>query len=101
MQRVEERVPTDEALRSIRTYADGVGPNTRLVNPQNADGLLLPPNDLVRRAHATGLLVHAGRPVRWPHRPHRALDRHDRCRRTGPEGPFPTETAVRSVKRKR
>ena len=51
-------MPTSEELRAIRTYADGIGPNTRLVVPALPDGSLLPPNDLVERAHALGLLVH-------------------------------------------
>jgi glycerophosphoryl diester phosphodiesterase len=55
---LEGRVPTDAELREIRTYADGIGPNTRLVIPANADGTLQPPTDLVARAHAAGLLVH-------------------------------------------
>jgi glycerophosphoryl diester phosphodiesterase len=58
VQLVERQVPSDEALRTIKTYADGIGPNTRLVLPQNADGTLQPPTDLVHRAHAAGLLVH-------------------------------------------
>lgn len=58
VQLVEREVPTDAALRAIKTYADGIGPNTRLILPQNADGSLQPPTDLVRRAHAAGLLVH-------------------------------------------
>ncbi len=58
VQLLERQVPTDDGLRAIRSYVDGIGPNTRLIIPQNADGTLLPPNDLVRRAHAVGLLVH-------------------------------------------
>jgi glycerophosphoryl diester phosphodiesterase len=51
-------VPTDAELRTIKSYADGIGPNTRLVIPAAADGTLLAPTDLVARAHASGLLVH-------------------------------------------
>ena len=58
IQLLEGTVPTNEELRAIRTYADGIGPNTRLVVPALPDGSLLPPNDLVERAHALGLLVH-------------------------------------------
>jgi glycerophosphoryl diester phosphodiesterase len=58
IQLLEGKVPTDEDLRTIKSYADGIGPNTRLVIPAVADGTLLPPNDLVARAHAAGLLVH-------------------------------------------
>jgi glycerophosphoryl diester phosphodiesterase len=70
---------TDEGLREVRTYADGIGPWKRYIvsakaiklNPDgttadaNGDGLvnetdlaLLDPTDLIRRAHARGLLVH-------------------------------------------
>lgn len=70
---------TDEGLEEISTYADGVGPwkpyivSSRAIalNPDgtvadaNGDGLvnetdreLLPPTDLVERAHDHGLLIH-------------------------------------------
>jgi glycerophosphoryl diester phosphodiesterase len=58
IQLLEGKVPTDEELRTIKSYADGIGPNTRLVIPAAADGTLLSPTDLVARAHALGLLVH-------------------------------------------
>lgn len=47
-----------DGLRKIATYADGIGPEKRLVVPVNADGSLGTPTDLVTRAHAAGLLVH-------------------------------------------
>ena len=49
---------TPEKLRDIATYADGIGPEKRLVVPVAADGTVGPPTDLVARAHALGLLVH-------------------------------------------
>ncbi|HYT66084.1 MAG TPA: glycerophosphodiester phosphodiesterase [Vicinamibacterales bacterium] len=49
---------TPERLKDIATYADGIGPEKRLVIPVNADGSLGQPTDLVARAHALGLLVH-------------------------------------------
>jgi glycerophosphoryl diester phosphodiesterase len=58
IQLLEGKVPTDEELRAIGSYADGIGPSTRLVIPAAADGTLLAPNDLVARAHAAGLVVH-------------------------------------------
>ena len=58
IQLLEGDVPTDQQLRTIKSYADGIGPSTRLVIPATADGTLLAPNDLVARAHAAGLLVH-------------------------------------------
>ena len=47
-----------EGLKTIAAYADGIGPEKRLVIPVNADGSLAPPTDLVARAHALNLLVH-------------------------------------------
>jgi glycerophosphoryl diester phosphodiesterase len=70
---------TDEGLEEISTYADGIGPwkpyivssRAIVVNPDgtagdaNGDGVvderdrtLLPPTDLVERAHDHGLLIH-------------------------------------------
>jgi glycerophosphoryl diester phosphodiesterase len=49
---------TDAALADIASYADGIGPEKRLVIPLNADGSLGMPNDVITRAHARGLLVH-------------------------------------------
>jgi glycerophosphoryl diester phosphodiesterase len=70
---------TDAGLQEIGTYADGIGPWKRYIvstkaialNPDgtvadaNGDGVVnetdlerLPPTDLIRRAHAHGLLVH-------------------------------------------
>jgi glycerophosphoryl diester phosphodiesterase len=45
-------------LKSIAEYADGLGPEKRLIVPVNRDGSLGTPTDLVARAHAAGLLVH-------------------------------------------
>jgi glycerophosphoryl diester phosphodiesterase len=45
-------------LAEIAKYADGIGPNTRLVIPANADGTLRAPTSLVADAHRAGLLVH-------------------------------------------
>jgi glycerophosphoryl diester phosphodiesterase len=50
---------TVEALKIIAEYANGVGPEKRLLVPVNADGSLGTPTDLVARAHAAGLIVHA------------------------------------------
>ena len=48
----------DAGLKAIAGYADGIGPEKRLIVPVDADGVLGQPTDLVRRAHALGLLVH-------------------------------------------
>jgi len=55
---LEGDIPTDDDLREIKTYADGIGPNTRLIIPANDDRTLRNPTDLVQRAHAIGLVVH-------------------------------------------
>ncbi|HYT47873.1 MAG TPA: glycerophosphodiester phosphodiesterase [Burkholderiales bacterium] len=58
---------TDEGLREIKTYADGIGPWKRYIvssvaaglpGPGEASRTLLPPTDLIERAHKLGLLVH-------------------------------------------
>jgi glycerophosphoryl diester phosphodiesterase len=70
---------TDEGLREIKTYADGIGPWKRYIvstaavdlngdgtiGDEDGDGLisdadrkLLPPTSLIQRAHRTGLVVH-------------------------------------------
>ena len=46
-------------LRHIAAFADGIGAEKRLLVPISADGSLGLPTDLVARAHAAGLLVHA------------------------------------------
>ena len=46
-------------LAEIRTFADGIAPNTRLIVPATADGTLREPTSLVADAHKAGLLVHA------------------------------------------
>jgi glycerophosphoryl diester phosphodiesterase len=45
-------------LKKIAEYADGIGPEKRLIVPVGADGSIGTPTDLVQRAHAAGLLVH-------------------------------------------
>ncbi len=49
---------SDARLTDIASYAEGIGLNRRLVVPAAEDGRLLPPTDLVTRAHTAGLLVH-------------------------------------------
>jgi len=55
---LEGDVPSDAELREIATYADGIGPDARMVLPVDGDRRLQPPTDLVKRAHTAGLLVH-------------------------------------------
>jgi glycerophosphoryl diester phosphodiesterase len=45
-------------LNRIAGYADGIGPEKRLIVPIGADGSIGAPTDLVPRAHAAGLQVH-------------------------------------------
>jgi glycerophosphoryl diester phosphodiesterase len=47
-----------EGLAEIAAYADGIGPDKRMIVPAGPGGRLLPPTSLVADAHAAGLLVH-------------------------------------------
>jgi glycerophosphoryl diester phosphodiesterase len=49
---------SDAALKDIASYADGLGPEKRMLIPVNGDGTLGTPTDVVARAHAVGLVVH-------------------------------------------
>jgi glycerophosphoryl diester phosphodiesterase len=49
---------TPSRLAAIAKYADGIGPNKRLVVPAAPDGRLLPSTSVVRDAHKAGLFVH-------------------------------------------
>src|SRR5712692_7292968 len=58
---------TDEGLREVKTYADGIGPWKRYIvssvvaglpGPGEASRKLLPANNLIDRAHKLGLFVH-------------------------------------------
>lgn len=57
--RTYQDLATPEGLARIATYADGIGPNKRLIVPLGADGSLQPSTSLVADAHRAGLLVHA------------------------------------------
>jgi glycerophosphoryl diester phosphodiesterase len=45
-------------LAEIARYADGIGPNKRMIVPAGPDGRLLSPTSLVEDAHRAGLVVH-------------------------------------------
>lgn len=49
---------TNAGLKDIAGYANGLGPYKRYIVPEGPDKKLLPPTDLVQRAHDVGLLVH-------------------------------------------
>ncbi|MET9625803.1 glycerophosphodiester phosphodiesterase [Streptomyces sp. NPDC006464] len=49
---------TPEGLRSLSSYAQGIGPTLDLVIPRDASGRLGTPTTLVRDAHAAGLILH-------------------------------------------
>jgi glycerophosphoryl diester phosphodiesterase len=50
---------TNEGLRDIAEYADGIGPNKNLIVPRDGSNRLQAPTDLVDRAHRARLMVHA------------------------------------------
>lgn len=50
--------PSPARLEAIARYADGIGPEKRLIVPVRPDGSLGTPTNLVRDAHAAGLFVH-------------------------------------------
>ncbi|WP_368313474.1 glycerophosphodiester phosphodiesterase [Luteibacter sp. CQ10] len=49
---------TPAGLKTIRAYADAIGPSTRSIIPLGKDGKLAPASSLVKDAHAAGLEVH-------------------------------------------
>jgi glycerophosphoryl diester phosphodiesterase len=49
---------TPAGLREIARYAAGIGPNKNLIVPRDSANRLLPPTELVRDAHAAGLVLH-------------------------------------------
>jgi glycerophosphoryl diester phosphodiesterase len=49
---------TPAGLAEIARYADGIGPNKRLIVPVDGEGRLQAPTSLVADAHLAGLLVH-------------------------------------------
>lgn len=50
---------TDQGLVGVAEYADGIGPWKVLIVPQDREGNAFPATDLIERAQAAGLLVHA------------------------------------------
>jgi glycerophosphoryl diester phosphodiesterase len=48
---------TDDGLRAVAAYADGLGAAKALVIPRDSEGRSLPATDLVARAHRAGLKV--------------------------------------------
>jgi glycerophosphoryl diester phosphodiesterase len=57
-ERTYGELATPEGLAEIAAYADGIGPNKRLIVPERPDRSLEPPTSLVEDAHRAGLLVH-------------------------------------------
>jgi glycerophosphoryl diester phosphodiesterase len=58
------RMLSDDGLARIAEYARGIGPEKSLIIPRDANNELAAPTDLVARAHAAHLQVHA-----WTFRP--------------------------------
>jgi glycerophosphoryl diester phosphodiesterase len=56
--RLYAELATPAGLAEIATYADGIGPDKRMIVPADAGGGLLAPTSLVADAHRAGLRVH-------------------------------------------
>jgi glycerophosphoryl diester phosphodiesterase len=56
--RTYQDLATPAGLAEIAAYADGIGPDKRMIVPRGPDGRLAPPTSLVADAHAAGLRVH-------------------------------------------
>lgn len=56
--RTYQDMGTPAGLKEISTYADGIGPDKRMIVPEGPDHHLLPHTSLVADAHAAKLLVH-------------------------------------------
>ncbi|HSS77962.1 MAG TPA: glycerophosphodiester phosphodiesterase [Thermoanaerobaculia bacterium] len=57
--RTYDDLATPRGLAAIAEYADGIGPNKRLIVPAGPDGRLRPPTSLIADAHRAGLAVHS------------------------------------------
>lgn len=58
-QRTYRDMITDAGLRGIREYAMGIGVEKAMIIPRDGQNHSLAPTDLIPRAHAAGLKVHA------------------------------------------
>jgi glycerophosphoryl diester phosphodiesterase len=50
---------SSEGMRAVAGYARGLGLEKSLIAPRDSEGRSAPPTDVVARAHAAGLVVHA------------------------------------------
>ena len=76
-----------EGLKAIAEYADGIGPEKRMVVPVSGDGSLARRPTSIARAHAAGLLVHV-----WT-----SASRRSSCRRPTRETPGGVPAAACSL----
>ncbi len=56
--RTYKDMTSPDELAKIAEYADGIGPDKRMIVPVDENGILLQPTSLIQNAHAVGLLVH-------------------------------------------
>lgn len=82
---------SDDGLKAIATYADGIGVEKPLVIPREPDGRLARPTDLVARARRAGLKVHA-----WTFRPENYFLPEDLRGPGGPSDPGDSEAEIRA-----
>jgi glycerophosphoryl diester phosphodiesterase len=97
---------TPAGLAEIATYADGIGPDKRIIVPAGPDGRLLEPTSLVADAHRAGLQVHpwtfrSDSPFLAPEYEGHPEREYDRFFSLGVDGLFSdfSDTAVRARER--
>jgi glycerophosphoryl diester phosphodiesterase len=56
---VTYRAMMGEGLADVAAYAHGIGVEKAMIVPRDGEGRAAPPTDLIARAHAAGLKVHA------------------------------------------
>lgn len=80
-----------DGLKTVATYAAGIGPERVMIIPRGPDGKLAQPTSLVRDAHAAGLEVHP-----WTFRPENYFLPVDFQSGTDPRSPGDGEAEIRA-----
>lgn len=80
-----------EGLKTVATYAAGIGPERAMIIPRGPDGRLAQPTSLVRDAHAAGLEVHP-----WTFRPENFFLPEGLKSGSDPRAPGDVDTEIRT-----